>query len=157
MLCQKFFTKTLDKANRKLYNHTKGGKEMKVIYAETNPGTLLGAEHFTGKEFKSKDGTEEFLYCPDLIETLEIIRKILKAPVVINSGYRTPEWNRKVGGAKCSYHMKGMAADITVKGHSTNEVAEIASRILGNHGGVIRYTNFVHIDVREEHYRKGVK
>lgn len=130
---------------------------MQTIYVDTYSGTLLGAEHFTGKEFRCKDGTEEFLYCPNLIEVLEIIRKSLKAPVIINSGYRTPEWNAKTGGAKCSYHMKGMAADIAVKGHTTKEVAEIASRILGNHGGVIRYTNFVHVDVREGYYRKGVK
>ena len=129
---------------------------MQTIYVDTYSGTLLGAEHFTGKEFRCKDGTEEFLYCPNLIEVLEIIRKSLKAPVIINSGYRTPEWNAKIGGAKCSYHMKGMAADIAVKGHTTKEVAEIASRILGNHGGVIQYTNFVHVDVREGYYRKGV-
>lgn len=130
---------------------------MRVIYEETNSGTLLGAEHFTGAEFRCKDGTKEFLYCLRLIETLEKIRESLNAPVIINSGYRTPEWNAKVGGAKCSYHMKGMAADIVVKGHTTKEVAKIASEILGNQGGVIRYTNFVHVDVREDYYRKGVK
>lgn len=130
---------------------------MRTIYEETYPRTLLGGEHFTSAEFKCKDGTKEFLYCLELIEALEEIRRRLNAPVIINSGYRTPEWNAKVGGAKCSYHIKGMAADIVVKGHTTKEVAKIASEILGNHGGVIRYTNFVHVDVREGYYRKGVK
>lgn len=129
---------------------------MQTIYVDTRPGTLLGAEHFTGKEFRCKDGTEEFLFCPNLIEVLERIRKIVNSPVIINSGYRTPEWNTKVGGTKCSYHMKGMAADIVVKGHTTKEVAKIADEIMKNHGGVIRYTNFVHVDVREGYYRKGV-
>ncbi len=130
---------------------------MRTIYVDTYNGTLLGADHFTGEEFKCKDGAEEYLYCPNLIEVLEKIRKCLNAPVIINSGYRTPEWNAKVGGAKCSYHMKGMAADIVVKGHTPKEVAKIASEIMKNHGGVIRYTNFVHVDVREGYYRKGVK
>lgn len=129
---------------------------MQKIYVDTRPGTLLGAEHFTGKEFRCKDGTEEFLFCPNLIEVLERIRKLVNSPVIINSGYRTPEWNAKVGGAKCSYHMKGMAADIVVKGHTTKEIAKIADEIMKNHGGVIRYTNFVHVDVREGYYRKGV-
>lgn len=129
---------------------------MQTIYVDTRPGTLLGAEHFTGKEFRCKDGTKEFLFCPNLIEVLERIRKIVNSPVIINSGYRTPEWNTKVGGTKCSYHMKGMAADIVVKGHTTKEVAKIADEIMKNHGGVIRYTNFVHVDVREGYYRKGV-
>ena len=129
---------------------------MQTIYVDTYPGTLLGAEHFTGKEFRCKDGTEEFLFSPNLIEVLEIIRKKLNAPVIINSGYRTPEWNKKVGGAKCSYHMKGMAADIVVKGHTPKEVAKIANEIMKDYGGVIRYSNFVHVDVRENKYRKGV-
>ena len=52
--------------------------------------------------------------------------------------------------------MKGMAADIVIKKHNSKEVAEYASKVLGELGGVIRYSNFVHIDVRESKYRKGV-
>lgn len=130
---------------------------MKTIYVDTYEGKLKGAEHFTGKEFRCKDGTKEFLYCPNLIAILEKIRKHFDEPVIINSGYRTPEWNEKVGGVKNSYHMKGMAADIIVKNHNSKEVAEYASKALSElGGGVIRYTNFVHIDVRETKYRKGV-
>ena len=58
-------------------------------------------------------------------------------------------------GEPNSYHCKGMAADIVVKGHSSKEVAKYADSIM-EQGGVIRYTNFVHVDVREERYRKGV-
>ena len=130
---------------------------MQTIYIETNEGKLIGGEHFTGKEFKSKDGAAEFLYCPNLIAVLEKIRKHFNEPVIINSGYRTPEWNAKVGGAKNSYHTKGMAADIVVKNHNSKEVAEYASKVLsGLGGGVIKYKNFVHVDVREKKYRKGV-
>ena len=86
---------------------------------------------------------------------MEKIRKHFDAPVIINSGYRTPSWNAKVGGAPNSYHCKGMAADIVVKEHSSQEVAEYANSIMEK-GGVIKYTSFTHIDVREERYRKGV-
>lgn len=129
---------------------------MQTIYIDTHPGTLLGAEHFTGKEFRCKDGTKEFLYCPNLIEVLEEIRNNFNKPVIINSGYRTPEWNVKVGGARNSYHCKGMAADIRIRDVSTSDIAKFASKIMENHGGVIRYKNFVHVDVREKYYRKGV-
>lgn len=111
--------------------------------------------HFTGAEMACKDGTEEYMYAPELMRILENIREHFNKPVIINSGYRTPEWNTKVSGAKNSYHMKGMAADIVVKGVNPKQVAEYASVIMPN-GGVIRYTNFVHIDVREKKYRKGV-
>lgn len=113
------------------------------------------AKHFLGKEMACKDGSKEYMYAPELMKILESIREHFNKPVIINSGYRTPEWNTKVGGAKNSYHMKGMAADIVVKGVSPKQVAEYASEIMQN-GGVIRYTNFTHVDVREQKYRKGV-
>lgn len=127
---------------------------MKMIWFMKNVEGNL-SEHFKASEFSCKDGTEEFLYCTELIEMLEKIRNHFNAPVIINSGYRTPSWNSKVSGASNSYHCKGMAADIVVKGHSSKEVAKYANSIM-EQGGVIRYTNFTHIDVREERYRKGV-
>lgn len=111
--------------------------------------------HFIGKEMACKDGTAEYMYAPELMRVLESIREHFNKPVIINSGYRTPEWNTKVGGAKNSYHVKGMAADIVVKGVNPKQVAEYASVIMQN-GGVIQYTNFTHIDVRSQKYRKGV-
>lgn len=113
------------------------------------------SEHFDAREFACKDGSYELLLCTELIETLEKIRNHFQAPCKINSGYRTPNHNAKVNGTGNSYHCKGMAADIVVKGHSPKEVAKYADNILDK-GGVIRYTNFVHIDVRENKYRKGV-
>ena len=37
-------------------------------------------------------------------------------PIIINSGYRSPELNRKVGGAPTSNHLTGCAVDIRVVG-----------------------------------------
>lgn len=113
------------------------------------------SEHFRANEFACKDGTDNILIDSELIETLEKIRNHFNTAVIINSGFRTVKHNRKVGGAKASYHCKGMAADIVVKEHSSKEVAEYANEILDK-GGVIQYNNFVHIDVREKKYRKGV-
>ena len=55
---------------------------------------------------------------------LDILRKKIGKPVIVNSGYRTPEHNKKVGGAKYSYHMRGMAADIRVNGMSPKELGK---------------------------------
>nr|DAN90512.1 MAG TPA: peptidase [Microviridae sp.] len=124
-----------------------------ISYVKAEFGNL--SEHFKAKEFQCKDKSEYLLIATELIEILEKIRNHFNAPVIINSGYRTPSWNSKVNGAPNSYHCKGMAADIVVKGHSSREVAKYADKIM-EQGGVIRYTNFTHIDVREEQYRKGV-
>lgn len=128
----------------------------RIIYVATRTKNGKISEHFKVSEFRCKDGTEEFLYAPELFYILEKIREHFNSPVIIDSGYRTPAWNTKVNGAGNSYHCKGMAADIKVKGHTSKEVAEYASEIMKNQGGVIRYTNFVHVDVREGYYRKGV-
>lgn len=125
----------------------------RVYYVKANYGNL--SEHFKAREFQCEDKTEGLLVAIDLVDTLEKIRTHFNAPVIINSGYRTPSWNAKVNGASNSYHCKGMAADIVVKGHDSREVAKYADSIM-EQGGVIRYTNFTHVDVREERYRKGV-
>lgn len=124
-----------------------------ALLNQTNNDQLT--QHFKAEEFRCKSKEKEFIWAPELLEILEIIRNHFDAPVIINSGYRTPSWNAKVGGTPNSYHCKGMAADIVVKGHSSKEVAKYADSIMVT-GGVIRYTNFTHIDVREKKYRKGV-
>lgn len=126
-----------------------------MLMAYSKEDNVRVSEHFKANEFACKDGTDNILIDNQLIETLEKIRNHFRTQVIINSGFRTVKHNKKVNGAKASYHCKGMAADIVVKEHSTKEVAEYANSILDK-GGIIRYNNFVHIDVRENKYRKGV-
>lgn len=48
---------------------------------------------------------------------LEIVREILgNRPMLISSGYRSPELNVAVGGSKTSAHMTGLAADFICPG-----------------------------------------
>lgn len=123
--------------------------------SELPPGYL--SPHFRVAEFQCNHCGElpKGKYPPKaLLEYLETIRtRFGGRPVNINSGYRCPTHNRNVGGATNSYHMKGMAADFWIKGVSHDEVQEYAMRLLGNGGGVGRYNNFTHIDVRENKWR----
>lgn len=54
---------------------------------------------------------------------LDPIRSKLGKPVRVTSGYRSPEHNAQVGGAKNSNHLRGEAADIAVDGMSSGELA----------------------------------
>ena len=50
-------------------------------------------------------------------KVLEPYRDLVEKPVIISSGYRCPELNRLVGGAKNSQHMKGEAADLRMNSY----------------------------------------
>lgn len=47
---------------------------------------------------------------------LEMLRERAGGPIIINSGYRSPEVNKAVGGVATSNHLTGCAADIRVAG-----------------------------------------
>ena len=69
----------------------------------------------------------------------------------IVSGYRSPEYNRKVGGAKNSYHMKGLATDISIIGWDSSKITKflVRARELGCKGfGYYGSSHFIHIDSR---------
>ena len=108
------------------------------------------------KEIDGKDGSQLVFIDDYLYTVLDILRHKLGKPVIITSGYRTPEWNAKCGGAKYSYHMRGMAADIRVNGISPKELANKLNEIVPDECGIIVYNNWVHFDVRTNKYRKGV-
>ena len=47
---------------------------------------------------------------------LEPLRVAMKRPIILSSGFRCQELNRKVGGVSNSQHLKGQAADISIEG-----------------------------------------
>ena len=51
-----------------------------------------------------------------LCEWLEVLRERVGHSIVINSGYRSSQLNRKVGGASTSNHLTGCAVDIRTNG-----------------------------------------
>lgn len=112
--------------------------------------------HFKVKEFACKDGTSIVFIDDRLYSILDNLRHKVKKPIIINSGYRTPTHNAKVGGAKYSYHMRGMAADIRVNGMSPKELAKELNEMIPDDYGIIVYENWVHFDVRDGKYRKGM-
>ena len=121
------------------------------------PVTINGGKHFKVKEFACKDGSQVVFIDSYLVSILDILRSQVGKPVYINSGYRTPTRNKAVGGAKYSYHMRGMAADIRVDGMTAKEIANKLNKIIPNECGIIVYNTWVHFDVRTgKKYRKEI-
>lgn len=111
------------------------------------------ALNFKVSEFACKDGSDTVFISQDLINILQLVRDHFKKPVIINSAYRTPTYNKKVGGAGLSKHCQGIAADIVVQGIKPSEVANYVETLLLNTGGIGRYSTFTHVDVRLEKSR----
>ena len=56
-------------------------------------------------------------------KVLQPVRDHFQTGVKVNSGFRHPEVNAKVGGSKTSDHCKGQAADIEIPGTANADLA----------------------------------
>lgn len=112
--------------------------------------------NFSKSEFESKDGAEmpsDVLENVKVVaEQLQVLRDVLNIPIKINSAYRSPLHNKKIGGVRNSQHITGKAVDIVAKGITTNYLAfKINELIIKGkmlEGGVGIYDTFVHYDIR---------
>ena len=120
-------------------------------YLLSKDGERNISPNFKVKEFQCKDGADTILIDADFVQKyLQKIRDYFGVAVTINSGYRTAAYNRKVGGATNSYHIKGQAFDIAVRGKTPKEVAQCAQKL--GIRGIIQYNSFVHVDSRTTKY-----
>ena len=81
---------------------------------------------------------------------LELIFKVraqLDFPFHITSGFRCVKHNRDVGGAKNSFHTRGLAIDIAM--HNAHDRYELLEQLMAHGLSAIIYSNFVHIELRQ--------
>jgi uncharacterized protein YcbK (DUF882 family) len=107
-------------------------------------------------EFASKDMAE----FPELVKSnlaqlannLQVLRNHLEKPIIINSGYRSENYNKSIGGVKNSQHVLGNAADIRVEGISPKVLYGQIKMLIDagkmKQGGLGLYDTFVHYDIR---------
>ena len=77
----------------------------------------LNLKYFKIKEFASPDDPKSGSKMnAKFLEKLDYARGNAGCKFVVNSGFRTIEWNKKVGGRVGSSHTKGLAADIRAIG-----------------------------------------
>ena len=100
---------------------------------------------FSPREIACK-GTGKVLVNEQALDKLQALRDRLRKPLILTSAYRSPEHNRKVGGAKNSRHMQGDAFDVRMDNHDPHEF-EAAARAVGFTGfGYYPKSGFMHID-----------
>lgn len=95
------------------------------------------------------------------VRLLQPLRNLYTEPFHINSGFRTPELNKAVGGASRSQHMYGQAADVRVA-NPRKLLAELLKSQL-DFDQAILYPTFLHLSYNPANnrcqvlYAKGVK
>lgn len=87
------------------------------------------------------------------LDIVAAVHRLLETsePFKIISGYRTPETNRMLrkrsrGVAKKSYHIKGMAIDVSLESRSVSQIARAGHKLGAGGVGIYTRSNFVHLD-----------
>jgi len=114
-------------------------------------------KNFKIQEFECKCGCDMPLEVYEniikLASQLQFLRDYTGRPITINSAYRCPEHNAKVGGSKTSQHLLGKAADITIQSLKPAEVYALIEDLIDMghmlQGGLGLYDTFVHYDIRK--------
>ncbi|MCO5146146.1 MAG: YcbK family protein [Aquamicrobium sp.] len=100
---------------------------------------------------KQTDRVDVACLKPSLVRVLKAVEKNYGKKVVVTSGYRSPDKNRRARGARNSLHMYCAAADVQVEGVSKWELASFVRSMPGRGGvGTYCHTDSVHIDVGPE-------
>ena len=107
------------------------------------PKSEWNYKYFTPKEIASK-GDNSLLVNGDSLARLDILRDLIGKPLYINSGYRDPIHNARVGGAPMSMHKYGRAFDISIKNVDKFELERLAKKV--GFTGFGYYNTFLHVD-----------
>jgi len=113
-------------------------------------------KNFSKSEFDCNSGCD---MPEDVFENVEVhaqnlqtIRDFLNESIKINSGYRCPSYNSKVGGASKSQHLTGNASDLVANNYTPSQLADVIEGLIRigaiEEGGLGRYNTFTHYDRR---------
>lgn len=117
---------------------------------------MILTKNFNLEEFHCKDGTKvpkEYINnVLRLAQNLQKLRDYIKEPIIVISGYRTREYNKKIGGKIQSKHLDGTAADIIVRRITSRTLGNIIEKLIKDKvmkdGGLGIYETHVHYDTR---------
>ena len=109
-------------------------------------------KYFSEDELRCK-GTGDIKMMEEFMAKLILLREKLNQPMVISSGYRTPEYNERIGGSKKSAHILGKAVDIVCSGEKAHAILTLALELGFTGIGVKQHgankSRFIHLDTVE--------
>lgn len=89
-------------------------------------------------------GEGSLLVVPAAMDRLQALRSALDRPLTINSAYRSPIHNARVGGAPKSRHKEGDAFDISIINLDRDALRRAAEAV--GFTGFGHYRSFLHVD-----------
>lgn len=113
------------------------------------------SHNFDRSEFDCHDGTEvPDIYLNNLQELVDGVCQPIReraGPLAVISGWRSQEWNRRVGGAKKSTHLDAAGVDLRPMSISVAELHALilvmwGAKALPKLGGVGQYQTWIHVD-----------
>jgi len=79
-------------------------------------------------------------------------------PLILNSAYRTPKTNKKIGGARHSQHKLAKAIDFSLDKKDHTSLYALKRFLVNNHNGGVGYyprQGFIHVDSGHKRYWRG--
>ena len=106
-------------------------------------------KYFKEKEFMMGDVCVYEYMNTDFLNKLDTLRDLLEHFIVINSSYRSEDYNKSIGGSKNSMHLLGRAVDVDITRYDGATRRKLVSVALGLGLTVGVSKTFIHIDDRE--------
>ena len=91
---------------------------------------LIASTEAYKRKIDNTPGEEEKAHLEELMEFMDGIRSAWGSAIIVTSGYRCPELNEAIGGAKKSAHQTGYAVDCVPANNRKKEFFEFCKEYL---------------------------
>lgn len=113
----------------------------------SGPPVDSGCDYFAPVEFeRCIPSCDKSQMDKDFLVRLNWLRYRCGVPLILNSAYRSPEWDKSHGRSGSGFHTKGRAVDIRCFDSATRALIVMYALKCGFSVGV--HSNFVHLDDR---------